>query len=139
MGSQSLQQCRQPSPPRRACSRPFQMCPKLPFLIKLELVKCLAAVINCLIFVTCCSFGMELSGIELRYLVNEIRSRVTSGYYASGVNAITKSSLLLKLHHPTHEDIMLVLSATGVWITKLKFKPVEENSLESVAQKELER
>jgi predicted ribosome quality control (RQC) complex YloA/Tae2 family protein len=82
---------------------------------------------------------MELSGIELRYLVNEIRSRVTSGYYASGVNAITKSSLLLKLHHPTHEDIMLVLSSRGVWITRLKFKPVEENSLESVAQKELER
>src|SRR2546426_607727 len=85
------------------------------------------------------SFGMELSGIELRYLVNEIRSRVTSGYYVSGVNAITKSSLLLKLHHPTQEDIMLVLSARGVWITRLRFKPVEENSLESTAQKELER
>jgi predicted ribosome quality control (RQC) complex YloA/Tae2 family protein len=82
---------------------------------------------------------MELSGIELRYLVNEIRSRVTSGYYVSGVNAITKSSLLLKLHHPTLEDIMLVLSARGIWITRLKFKPVEENSLESFAQKELER
>ncbi|HEV8405853.1 MAG TPA: ribosome rescue protein RqcH [Nitrososphaera sp.] len=82
---------------------------------------------------------MELSGIELRYLVNEIRSRVTSGYYVSGVNAITKSSLLLKLHHPTLEDIMLVLSARGIWITRLKFKPVEENCLESFAQKELER
>jgi predicted ribosome quality control (RQC) complex YloA/Tae2 family protein len=82
---------------------------------------------------------MELSGIELRYLVNEIRSRVTSGYYVSGVNAITKSSLLLKLHHPTQEDIMLVLSAKGAWITRLKFKPVEENRLESVAQAEIER
>jgi predicted ribosome quality control (RQC) complex YloA/Tae2 family protein len=82
---------------------------------------------------------MELSGIELRYLVNEIRSRVTSGYYVSGINAITKSSLLLKLHHPTQEDIMFVLSAKGVWITRLKFKPVEENSLESVAQAEVER
>ena len=82
---------------------------------------------------------MELSGIELRYLVNEIRGRVTSGYYVSGVNAITKSSLLLKLHNPTQEDIMLVLSARGVWITRLRFKPVEENSLESTAQKELER
>jgi predicted ribosome quality control (RQC) complex YloA/Tae2 family protein len=82
---------------------------------------------------------MELSGIELRYLVGEIKSRVTSGYYVSGVNAITKSSLLLKLHHPTQEDIMLVLSARGVWITRLKFKPVEENNIESVAQRELER
>jgi len=82
---------------------------------------------------------MELSGIELRYLVNEIRSRVTSGYYVSGINAITKSSLLLKLHHPTQEDIMLVLSAKGVWITRLKFKPVEENRLEHVVQAEIER
>jgi predicted ribosome quality control (RQC) complex YloA/Tae2 family protein len=82
---------------------------------------------------------MELSGIELRYLVNEIRSRVTSGYYVSGINAITKSSLLLKLHHPTQEDIMLVLSARGVWITRLKFKPVEENRLEHVVQAEIER
>src|SRR5437867_5649418 len=82
---------------------------------------------------------MELSGIELRYLVNEIKSRVTSGYYVSGVNAITKSSLLLKLHHPTQQDIMLVMSARGVWITKLKFKPVEENRLEGASQRELER
>ena len=82
---------------------------------------------------------MELSGIELRYLINEIRSRVTSGYYVSGINAITKSSLLLKLHHPTQEDIMLVLSARGAWITRLRFKPVEENKLESVAQREIER
>src|SRR6185295_11845265 len=82
---------------------------------------------------------MELSGIELRHLVNEIRSRVTSGYYVSGINAITKSSLLLKLHHPTQEDIMLVLSAKGVWITRLKFKPVEENRLERVVQAEIER
>ncbi len=82
---------------------------------------------------------MELSGIELRYLVNEIRSTVTSGYYVSGINAITKSSLLLKLHHPTQEDVMLVLSAKGVWITRLKFKPVEENRLEHVAQAEIER
>jgi predicted ribosome quality control (RQC) complex YloA/Tae2 family protein len=38
------------------------------------------------------------------------------------------------------EDIMFVLSTRGIWITRLKFKPVEENnSLESIAQKELER
>ena len=86
---------------------------------------------------------MELSSIELRYLVNEIRSRIissSSGYYVSNINAITRSSLFLKLHHPMQEDIMFVLSTRGIWITRLKFKPVEENnSLESVAQKELER
>jgi predicted ribosome quality control (RQC) complex YloA/Tae2 family protein len=86
---------------------------------------------------------MELSSIELRYLVNEIRSRIisgTSGYYVSSINTITKSSLFLRLHHPMQEDIMLVLSIRGIWITRLKFKPMEENnSLENIAQKELER
>jgi len=86
---------------------------------------------------------MELSSIELRYLVNEIRSRIissSSGYYVSSINAITRNSLFLKLHHPMQEDIMFVLSTRGIWITRLKFKPVEENnSLESIAQKELER
>jgi predicted ribosome quality control (RQC) complex YloA/Tae2 family protein len=89
------------------------------------------------------SFAMELSSIELRYLVNEIGSRVinsSSGYYISNINAITKSSLFLRLHHPMQEDVMLVLSTRGIWITRLRFKPMEENNgLESIAQKELER
>ncbi|MER3408470.1 MAG: hypothetical protein C4292_07110 [Nitrososphaera sp.] len=84
---------------------------------------------------------MELSGVELRYLVNEISARVvsTGGYYVSSVNAVTSSSLLLRMHHPTQEDVMLMLSVRGIWITKLKFKPVEENSLERAAQAALER
>ncbi|MFL6491866.1 MAG: ribosome rescue protein RqcH [Nitrososphaera sp.] len=86
---------------------------------------------------------MELSSIELRYLVNEIRSRAInsfSGYYVSSINAITKNSLFLRLHHPMQEDIMFVLSTRGIWITRLKFKPVEEkNTLVGIAQKELER
>jgi len=87
---------------------------------------------------------MELSSIELRYLVNEIQSRVISSssseYYVSSINAITRSSLFLRLHHPMKEDVMLVLSTRGIWITRLKFKPVEEkNTLENIAQKELER
>ena len=86
---------------------------------------------------------MELSSIELRYLVNEIRRKVisnSSGYYVSSINAITKSSLFLRLHHPMKEDVMLVLSTRGIWITRLRFKPVEEdNSIENIAQKELER
>src|SRR5215216_4125877 len=89
------------------------------------------------------SLVMELSSIELRYLVNEIRSRAvnsSSGYYVSSINAITKNSLFLRLHHPMQEDIMFVLSTRGIWITRLKFKPVEEkNALEGIAQKELER
>lgn len=82
---------------------------------------------------------MELSGLELRYLVGEIAARVTSGHYVSAVNAVTSESLLLRLHHPTQEDVMLVVSTRGIWITKLKFKPVEENPLERAAVAELER
>ncbi|MDQ3807080.1 MAG: NFACT family protein, partial [Thermoproteota archaeon] len=86
---------------------------------------------------------MELSSIELRYLVNEIGSKVisgSSGYYVSSINAITKSSLFFRLHHPMQEDVMLILSTRGIWITRLKFKAMEENnSLEYIAQKELER
>lgn len=82
---------------------------------------------------------MELSGIELRYLVNEVAARTAGGYYVSSVNAITSSSLLLKFHHPVQEDVMLVLSARGMWITKLKFKPLEESRLEASAQAQLER
>ena len=82
---------------------------------------------------------MELSGIELRYLVNEISARAAGGYYVSGLNAITKSSLLLRLHHPVKEDVILVLSTRGIWITKLKFKAVEQNNLEAFAQAHLER
>src|SRR5690242_19630860 len=84
-------------------------------------------------------YHMEISGIELRYLVNEIRSRITSEYYVSNINAITRSSLLLQLHHPLHVDILLVLSTKGIWITKLKFKPIDENNLGNIAQRELER
>lgn len=82
---------------------------------------------------------MELSGVELRYLVNEIAARLTTGYYVSNINAVTRGSLLLRLHHPTQEDIMLMLSVRGIWITKLKFKPVEDNPLERAAQAEIER
>ena len=44
---------------------------------------------------------MELSGIELRYLVNEIKPKVTSGYYVSNITAVTKDSFLFNLHHTT--------------------------------------
>ena len=43
---------------------------------------------------------MELSGIELHYLVNKISPKVSSGYYVSSISSITKNSILLKLHHP---------------------------------------
>jgi predicted ribosome quality control (RQC) complex YloA/Tae2 family protein len=82
---------------------------------------------------------MELSGIELRYLVNEAKSKIVLGYYVSSINAVTKDSFLFKLHHSTEPDIILMLSVKGIWITKLKFKPVEENEQINIIKAEVER
>ena len=82
---------------------------------------------------------MELSGVELRYLANEIKNSVIKGYYVSNIAAITKESLLFKLHHSTEPDIILMLSTRGIWITKLKFKSIEENVLLGAIKNEIER
>ncbi|HEX6294592.1 MAG TPA: ribosome rescue protein RqcH [Nitrososphaeraceae archaeon] len=83
---------------------------------------------------------MELSSIELRYIVNYVNLRLTSGgYYLSQINAITRDSLALKFHHSTERDILLVISIKGLWATKILFKQVEENDLVRNARKELER
>jgi predicted ribosome quality control (RQC) complex YloA/Tae2 family protein len=82
---------------------------------------------------------MELSGIELRYLVNQVKSKIISGYYVSSINAVTKDSFLLKLHHSKEPDIILMVSVKGIWITKLKFKPVEENEQIDIIKTEVER
>jgi predicted ribosome quality control (RQC) complex YloA/Tae2 family protein len=82
---------------------------------------------------------MELSGIELHYLVNKINSKVTSGFYASNISSITKNSILLKLHHPIEPDIMLMVSTKGIWLTNKKYKQVEENQFVKTLSKEIER
>jgi predicted ribosome quality control (RQC) complex YloA/Tae2 family protein len=82
---------------------------------------------------------MELSGIELNYLINEIKSKITREYYISNVSAITRDSFLFKLHHTTEPDIMLMISTKGIWITKLKFKQVEQNELIDIIKSEIER
>jgi predicted ribosome quality control (RQC) complex YloA/Tae2 family protein len=82
---------------------------------------------------------MELSGIELHYLVNKINSKVSSGFYVSNISSITKNSILLKLHHPTEPDIMLMVSTKGIWLTNKKYKQVEENQFASALSREIER
>lgn len=82
---------------------------------------------------------MELSGIELHYLVNKISSKITSSYYVSDITSITKNSILLKLHHPTESDINLIVSTKGIWITSKKYKQMEENQLLSILSREIER
>ena len=82
---------------------------------------------------------MELSGIELHYLVNKISSKITSSYYVSNISSITKNSILLKLHHPTESDINLIVSTKGIWITSKKYKQMEEHQLLSILSHEIER
>jgi predicted ribosome quality control (RQC) complex YloA/Tae2 family protein len=82
---------------------------------------------------------MELSGIELRYLVNEIKSKINPAYYVSSINAVTKPSFLFKMHHPKDPAIMLMVSTKGIWITRLKFESFEENKMINILKAELER
>ena len=81
---------------------------------------------------------MELSGIELHYVVNEIKN-IIKEYYISNVNAVTKDSFLFRLHHPNKPDVMLVISTRGIWLTRLKFKQIEENDLINIVKAEVER
>jgi predicted ribosome quality control (RQC) complex YloA/Tae2 family protein len=82
---------------------------------------------------------MELSGVELSYLINEIKSNIVQGYYVSDVTPVTRDSFLFKLHHSTKPDIMLMISSKGIWVTKLKFKPLEQNYLGEIIKSHLER
>ena len=71
---------------------------------------------------------MPLAGIELAYIVKEIETE-TQGYYVSNIWGINRNSLLFKLHHPKKPDIMLMVSTTGMWITKKKIDSIEPNKL----------
>ena len=82
---------------------------------------------------------MELSGIELHYLVNKISPKVSSGYYVSDISSITKNSILLKLHHPAEPNIMLMVSTKGIWFTNKKYRQIVENQFVKVLSREIER
>jgi predicted ribosome quality control (RQC) complex YloA/Tae2 family protein len=82
---------------------------------------------------------MEISGIELRYLITEIVSKTNLGYYVSNINAVTRDSLLFRLHHPLESDMMLIVSSRGIWFTKLRFKPIEDNPILNIIKSQIER
>ena len=71
---------------------------------------------------------MTLSGIELRYLVNQISEQVQD-YYVSNIYGITKDSILFKLHHTEKSDLFMMISTSGVWLTKVKIDQIESNRL----------
>ncbi len=71
---------------------------------------------------------MTLSGIELRYLVKQISEQVQD-YYISNIYGITKDSILFKLHHTEKSDLFMMISTSGVWLTKVKIDQIEPNRL----------
>ena len=71
---------------------------------------------------------MTLSGIELRYLVNDLSKR-TKDYYVSNIYGITRDSILFKLHHPEKSDIFLMFSTFGLWTSSVKIDQIEQNRL----------
>jgi len=81
---------------------------------------------------------MSLSGIELRYLKNEISNK-TRDYYVSNIYGITKNSLLFKLHHPEKPDVMLMLSTSGMWLSSVKIEQIENNRIQKRLRSDLLR
>ena len=71
---------------------------------------------------------MALAGIELRYLVNQISEQV-QGYYISNIYGINKDSILFKLHHTEKSDLFMMISTSGIWLTKVKIDQMEPNRL----------
>jgi predicted ribosome quality control (RQC) complex YloA/Tae2 family protein len=82
---------------------------------------------------------LELSGIELRYLIREIKTKITSEYYVSNIIAVTRESFLFRMHHSTEPDITLMLSVRGIWLTRFKFAKGEESDLINLIKPEIER
>ena len=71
---------------------------------------------------------MQLAGIELRYLVNDIGQK-TEDYYVANIYGISKNSLLFKFRHPENPDVLLMLSTSGIWVTNVKIDQIEPNKL----------
>ena len=81
---------------------------------------------------------MTLAGIELRYLVDHISAKV-EGYYVSNIYGISKDSILFKLHHTEKEDLFMMVSTMGIWLTAVKIDQIEPNKLQKRLRNDLLR
>jgi predicted ribosome quality control (RQC) complex YloA/Tae2 family protein len=71
---------------------------------------------------------LTLSGIELSFLTTNI-SKISKDYYVSNIYGIDSKSLLFKLHHPEKQDILLMFSTMGLWVTSHKVEQIETNKM----------
>lgn len=81
---------------------------------------------------------MALAGIELRYLINQISESVQN-YYVSNIYGITRDSILFKLHHTEKDDLYMMLSTSGIWLTRTKIEQIEPNRLQKRLRSDLLR
>ena len=72
---------------------------------------------------------MALAGIELRFIVDHISGRL-DGYYVNNIYGITKDSMLFKLHHASKDDLFLMVSTFGIWLTATRLGQIEENRMQ---------
>lgn len=81
---------------------------------------------------------MALAGIEVSYLTRRI-AELTKGHYIANIYGIEHESLLVKLHHPIHSDVLLMVTTRGVWPTSSKVNPIEPNTMVRRLRKSLAR
>jgi predicted ribosome quality control (RQC) complex YloA/Tae2 family protein len=82
---------------------------------------------------------MELSGLELHCLIEDINQKLNQGYYVGSISSISRNSFSLKMRHPSLSDVILILSTTGIWITKMNFRTFEDSPIISSMKSEIER
>jgi predicted ribosome quality control (RQC) complex YloA/Tae2 family protein len=83
--------------------------------------------------------SMELSGLELHCLFEDINHKLNQGYYVGSISSISRNSFSLKMRHPNLPDVILLLSTTGIWITKMNFRTFEDSPIISSMKSEIER
>ena len=82
---------------------------------------------------------MELSGLELHCLIADINQKLSQGYYVGAISSISRNSLSLKMRHAHLSDVMLILSTTGIWITRMNFRTFEDSPIINGMKSEIER
>lgn len=71
---------------------------------------------------------VNLAGIELRYLVNVI-NKSSAGYYVGNIYSVSRGGILFKLHHPEKQDLFVMISTNGMWLTRRRIDAAAPNRL----------
>jgi predicted ribosome quality control (RQC) complex YloA/Tae2 family protein len=82
---------------------------------------------------------MELSGLELHCLVADINQKLSNGYYVGAISSISRNSFSLKMRHAHLSDVILILSTTGIWITRMNFRTFVDSPIINGMKSEIER